>query len=156
MPTRKALKQLEQQFLNDLIDVIEHDCKEYFIDLMTESIQEVVYNAYTPTQYRRRKESGGLIDPRNYMLKAFFDRKGNVCVFMKNMTTGEGKAFYIDEGIVTGENFYDWERSQAYYLANHGGFERDFYTYMEVMVVNDTELQRIISKGMKKKGWKSK
>ena len=48
MPT-KMLKELEEQFLNDLIYVIEHDCKQYFINLMTEAIEEVVYNAYTPS-----------------------------------------------------------------------------------------------------------
>ena len=59
-------------------------------------------------------------------------------------------------GIVTGKNFYDWKKSNAYYYATHGGFERDFYTYMEFVVVNDNELKRLIEHGMKRKGWKIK
>ena len=148
--------EIMNKFLEDLIKVIEEDCKRYFVKKMQESIQDVVYDAYTPTQYKRRKTDEGLQDPNNYTLEAKLDADGRVCVFMKNMTRGVGKAYYIDEGIVTGRNFYDWKKSNAYYYATHGGFERDFYTYMEFIVVNDSELHELIKRGMKRKGWKIK
>lgn len=160
MANRQAVSQLNieimNKFLSDLVDVIENDCKQYFIEKMQQSVQDVVYDAYTPTQYKRRTTREGLQDPNNYHLEAKLDADGKVCVFMKNLTRGDGKAYYIDEGIVTGRNFYDWKKSKAYYYATHGGFERDFYTYMEFIVVNDNELKRLIENGMKKKGWKIK
>lgn len=152
----KMNKKMMDTFLDHLIDVIKKDCKNYFIEKMQEAVQKVVYDEYAPTQYERRGEDGGLKDPSNYLLEAFFDRNGRVCIFMKNMTHGVGKAYYIDEGIVTGENFYDWQRSKAYYYANNGGFARDFYTYMEYEVVKDKKLERLIEQGMRKKGWKIK
>ena len=148
--------EIMNRFLEDLIEVVENDCKRYFVEKMQQSVQEVVYDAYEPTQYKRRMKKDGLQDPNNYKLEAKFDTDGRICVFMKNLTRGDGRAYYIDEGIVTGQNFYDWKKSQAYYLATHGGFERDFYTYMEFIVVNDNELQELIKRGMKRKGWKIK
>ena len=148
--------EIMNKFLEDLIEVVENDCKRYFVEKMQQSVQEVVYDAYEPTQYKRRMKKDGLQDPNNYKLEAKFDTDGRICVFMKNLTRGDGRAYYIDEGIVTGQNFYDWKKSQAYYLATHGGFERDFYTYMEFIVVNDNELQELIKRGMKRKGWKIK
>ena len=143
-----------QKFYHDLLESIK-ECKQYFIDQMIEAVQEAVYDAYHPTQYVRRGADGGLIDPNNFDLQMFLDRNGEVTIFMKNMTTGVGHAFYIDEGIVTGRDFYDWERSQAYYLAQQGKFQRDFYTLMEYKVYNDNELQNLIKRGMEKRGWKA-
>ena len=75
---------------------------------------------------------------------------------MKNLTRGEGKAYYIDEGIVRGVDFYDWTGSGIYQLQEQGGYPRDFYTYMEVVVEDKhNKLKNIIQKQMKKKGWKT-
>ena len=149
-------KEIMDKFLDDLLYVIENTCAQYFIEKMQDAVQKAVYDEYQPTDYYRREEKGGLKDPSNYTMKVFFDRDGRVCVFMKNMTHGVGAAYYIDEGIVTGKNFYDWKRSKAYYLATHGGFSRDFYTYMEYSVVGDAKLQNLIEKGMRKRGWNIK
>ena len=145
--------EVKKKFYEDLLDTLQTECKNYFIEKMQESVQEVVYDTYSPTKYIRRGEDGGLKDPRNFNLQMFYDRDGSIVIFMKNMTTGAGKAFYIDEGIVTGKDFYDWERSYAYYLAQQGKFQRDFYTHMEYTVLDDRELQMLIEKGMKKRGW---
>lgn len=145
-------KEIKDKFYNDLLETLQ-ECKQYFIEKMQEAVQEAVYDAYTPTQYERRGEEGGLKDPKNFDLQIFFDRDGSIVVFMKNMTTGAGNAFYIDEGIVTGKDFYDWERSYAYYLAQQGKFQRDFYTLMEYTVQDDRQLQMLIERGMKKRGW---
>ena len=145
-------KEIKDKFYNDLLETLQ-ECKQYFIEKMQEAVQEAVYDAYTPTQYVRRGEDGGLKDARNFDLQIFFDRDGSIVVFMKNMTTGVGNAFYIDEGIVTGKDFYDWERSYAYYLAKQGKFQRDFYTLMEYNVKDDRQLQLLIERGMKKRGW---
>ena len=147
-------QQVCEQFYKDLLDTVRVDCKQYFINKMIEAVQEGVYDAYTPTEYKRRMGNGGLSDPKNFDLQMFLDRDGKVTIFMKNMTTGVGNAFYIDEGIVTGQDFYDWQRSQAYYLAQQGKFQRDFYTLMEYKVHYDDELKKLIRRGMENRGWK--
>ena len=58
-------RELCEQFYTDLLATLK-DCKQYFIDKMIESVQEAVYDAYTPTQYKRRMEDKGLIDPNNF------------------------------------------------------------------------------------------
>ena len=100
-------------------------------------------------------EDGGLIDPKNFNFQVDLDKDGKITVFMKNMTTGAGHAFYIDEGIVSGRDFYDWKRSRAYYLGQQGKFRRDFYTLMEYKVKGDKKLQQIIQRGMNKRGWQT-
>lgn len=148
---------ITNQFLKDLYDVLNSkECFNYFAEMMQNSIQEEVYDRYTPSSYERRGEDGGLLDTDNYDYKVSISGKG-IKVFMKNLTRGEGRAYYIDEGIVKGVDFYDWQRSTIYYLQEHGGYPRDFYTYMEVLVEDkQNKLQNIIKKQMKKKGWKTK
>ena len=47
-------EQVREQFYNDLLDTVRVDCKQYFINKMIESIQEAVYDAYTPTLYKAK------------------------------------------------------------------------------------------------------
>ena len=145
------------QFLKDLYTVLNsNEVKAFFTKMMQQSIQEEVYDRYTPTHYSRRGEDGGLLDADNYDYKVSISGKG-IKVFIKNLTRGEGKTYYIDEGIVRGVDFYDWQRSGIYYLQEHGGYPRDFYTYMEVLVEDKhNKLKNIIQRQMKKKGWKLK
>lgn len=146
-------KQIMNQFYDDLYKVLNsNECKKYFFELMTQSIEEEVYDQYTPTQYERRREDGGLIDERNYNYSVKFNKDG-ITVYMKNITRGVGRAFMIDEGIVTGKGFYDWTESAIYKRQQAGGFSRDFYTYMEVLVEDDDKFKNIIKKQMGKKGW---
>jgi hypothetical protein len=154
---KKFHAMIMNQFLKDLYDVLNSkDCFNYFAEMMQESIKEEVYGRYNPTSYERRGEDGGLLDKDNYDYKVSISAKG-IKIFMKNLTKGVGKAYQIDEGIVKGIDFYDWERSTIYYLQEHGGYPRDFYTYMEVLVEDkQNKLQNIIQKQMKKKGWKTK
>lgn len=147
-------KQIMSRFIEDLTDVLKgSECKRYFFKMMTQSIEEEVYDRYEPKQYDRRRDNKGLTDEENYLYEVDINKDG-IKIFMKNMTTGKGRAFMIDEGIVEGVNFYDWDRSEIYILQQNGGFPRDFYTYMEILVEDDDTLKSIIKKQMSKKGWK--
>lgn len=150
----KALhNQIMNKFYKDLYAVLNsNECRKYFFELMTQSIEEEVYDQYTPTQYVRRREHGGLIDEQNYTYSVKFGKQG-ITIYMKNITRGVGRAFMIDEGIVSGVNFYDWEESEIYRRQQSGGFPRDFYTYMEVLMKEDNKLKTIIQKQMSDKGW---
>lgn len=146
-------KQIVNQFYKDLYVVLNsNECRKYFFELMTQSIEEEVYDQYAPTQYERRREDGGLIDERNYTYSVKFGSQG-ITVYMKNITKGVGRAFMIDEGIVTGEGFYDWTESEIYRKQQSGGFPRDFYTYIKVLVEDDDKFKNMIQKQMGKKGW---
>lgn len=150
----KALhNQIMNKFYKDLYVVLNsNECRRYFFELMTQSIEEEVYDRYEPKEYKRRREDKGLIDEDNYTYSVKLNKQG-ITVYMKNITRGVGRAFMIDEGIVEGINFYDWEKSEIYRRQQSGGFPRDFYTYMEVLVEKDNKLKSIIQKQMSKKGW---
>lgn len=154
-------KQIMNQFYDDLYKVLNsNECKKYFFELMTQSIEEEVYDKYhsdAKNPYIRRHERnkpGGLNDERNYNYEVYFDKDG-ITIYMKNIAKGDGeaRAFMIDEGIVTGKGFYDWTESAIYKRQQAGGFPRDFYTYMEVLVEDDDKFKNIIKKQMGKKGW---
>lgn len=161
MTSQQELKKFHvmimNQFLKDLYSVLNSkECFNYFAEMMQQSIQDEVYDRYNPTQYSRRGEDGGLLDPNNYDYNVSISGKG-IKIFMRNLTRGDGKAYYIDQGIVRGVDFYDWERSGIYHLQEQGGYPRDFYTYMEVIVEDKhKKLQNIIQRQMNKKGWKLK
>lgn len=154
---KKFYATIRNQFIKDLYSVLNSDeCFNYFAKMMQDSIQEEVYDRYTPKTYTRRKTEGGLQDPKNYDYKVSINAKG-IKIFMRNLTKGEGKAFHIDSGIVRGVGFYDWKDSEIYALQEQGGYPRDFYTYMEILVEDKhNKLHNIIKKQMIKKGWKTK
>lgn len=143
-------KQFEREFLAILNGTA---CKRYFFDLMTESINTVVYNGYSPSRYERRFERGGLIDEGNYRYEAFKSGSSFV-VEMRNMTESnndDGVKFLIDEGIIGKiPHFYDWKSSRIYQIqeSNGGVFPRDFYEYMRQ--ADDRELRNIIVREMGK------
>ena len=150
---KKFNTMIVNQFLKDLYSVLSSkECENHFAKLMQQSVQEEVYDRYDPASYERRGEDGGLKDPNNYNYSVSISTDG-IRVFMKNMTRGVGRAFYIDECIVTGladgKNFYEYGA-----ISRMGTFPRDFYTYMEILVEDDTTLKSIINKQMKRKGWK--
>ena len=99
---KKFNTMIVNQFLKDLYSVLSSkECENHFAKLMQQSVQEEVYDRYDPASYERRGEDGGLKDPNNYNYSVSISTDG-IRVFMKNMTRGVGRAFYIDEGIVTG------------------------------------------------------
>ena len=144
------------QFIKDLYIVLNsNECFHYFAELMQDSVREEVYKRYKPTQYKRREEKRGLLDKKNYSYKVSITRKG-IRVFMRNLTKNTANVFYIDKGIVEGVDFYDWETSNIYALQEQGGFPRDFYSYMEILVEDrEHTLRNIIKRQLKKKGWKA-
>lgn len=59
-----------QDFMNVLNfaidDTMWNNMREAVIGGLQESIQKNVYDVYQPKKYERKKENGGLIDPRNF------------------------------------------------------------------------------------------
>jgi hypothetical protein len=138
MSIEQITDEIHQRFLADLYECF----KEVFYDLAVKSMHEAVhkdvYAKYRPGGspnryasdvlgvrggYQRRKDSGGLSDPRNFDIRIFQEENGNIIGYVKNETKGVGKAFELDEVIVSGMG-YDWTESRIYRMQP---FPRDFY-----------------------------
>lgn len=150
----KALhNQIANKFYKDIIDVLNSaECKHYFYNLMTRAIKEEVYDKYKPLTYKRRMEDRGLIDESNYTYRVSVGKNG-IIIFMKNITEGVGRAFMIDEGIVTGKDPVTGDNFYEYGALSNQITPRDFYGYMKVLVKKDNELTSIIQRHMSAKGW---
>lgn len=132
-------------------------CFKFFVKLMQQSVEEAVYDKYTPTDYERRRDTPGkrgLQDPSRDNYEYVVKVKGfTALIFMKNLALNEARAFQIDEGIVTGEDgsgnsFYD------YGPLSKGIYPRDFYEHMLTLIKGESErreLHNILKKEINKK-----
>ena len=132
-------------------------CFKFFVKLMQQSVEEAVYDKYTPTSYKRRRDAvgeRGLQDPSRDNYEYIVKINGSSAyIFMKNLARGVGGAYYIDEGIVTGKdeagnNFYE------YGALAQDIFPRDFYEHMLKLIDKESErkeLHNILKKEINKK-----
>ena len=74
---------------------------------------------------------------------------GNIIGYVKNVATGEGNAWELDQVIVEGVG-YDWVTSNIYYLQP---FPRDFYKGT-IERIEAENWQWKVRKKMKERGWK--
>lgn len=135
-------------------------CFKFFVKLMQQSVEEAVYDKYTPIDYERRRDTPGkrgLQDPSRNNYEYVVKVKGfTALIFMKNLAqsaNNETRAFQIDEGIVTGKDeagnsFYD------YGPLSKGIYPRDFYEHMLTLIDKESErreLHSILKKEINKK-----
>lgn len=59
------MKKLEKQIAAAASKALSDKVFPLVRDMMQENIEADVYGAYTPAQYRRRYDNGGMMDPRN-------------------------------------------------------------------------------------------
>ena len=97
------------------------DPAELATHCMDMAITHEVYAKYRGT-YKRRRENGGLRDHSNYNIEVYRDGD-SIIGYVKNVATGVGRAYRLDEAIVYGDQ-YDWELSRIYKMQP---FPRDFY-----------------------------
>ena len=124
-------------------------CFKFFVKLMQQSVEEAVYDKYTPTSYKRRRDAvgeRGLQDPSRDNYEYVVKVKGlSALIFMKNLAqsaNNETRAFQIDEGIVTGKdeagnNFYE------YGALAQDIFPRDFYEHMLKLIDKESERREL-------------
>ena len=116
---------------------------EVIIPTIQESIDEVVYDAYTPRGYIRRKNDKGLRDAENFDTSS--DISGNTIYItvqslaLPNTSQDESpidmrrkqqnEMRYLDWLVVYGEG-YTWKNSNIYkQMIQKGSVPRDFYTH---------------------------
>lgn len=132
--TDDAIKYLVKNHKKVFKEVI----KETIIPTIQESIDDIVYDAYNPTQYARRKDKGGLRDVANFDYSIdIFDNTISIIVKniaepntkqdvkgrIDNVAKNKNKYQYLDWMIVYGQT-YTWINSSIY---KQQPFPRDFY-----------------------------
>ena len=64
------------------------DLEDRMSETMREAVIDIVYNAYSPTQYKRRGDDGGLSDTDNMIITSADMRNGKVLLTFENITSG--------------------------------------------------------------------
>lgn len=120
-------------------------------EVMSQAVVDVVYGSYTPTQYERRMDDGGLSDPRNMGITDYgIDGNGNVFIRFENLTEGEDslQGKYITDTIVEGRK-EDWNNPNGEWSE-----PRDFIAETAKRLRdNPTELINAFKSGLKSKGF---
>lgn len=141
---KSLFRHLEKQATKVLINDVANVAKEE----MSQTIKEEVYKSYSPTEYERREDDGGLSDVRNMVAKP----EGNNEISIRNMTTGSGDDYsqLIDQIIVYGQG-YTWEESEIYKMQP---FPRDFYKMTAERLKGNQKHLTAFKAGMTKLGFK--
>lgn len=86
----KNLDDLELYLQKNVLQILSRDAsiERILAETMSQSVVDVVYAAYEPTQYDRRMDESGLSDVRNYAITDFFVIDGKVSIIFENLTEG--------------------------------------------------------------------
>jgi len=112
------LKNLLARLQYEVDKTVEKNVAPIIVETMREHVETDVYNTYTPTQYERRMNDGGLIDHRNHKVDMNYTTH---TVTVSNETKGIDGEILVDK-IVYGDD-YDWEYSEIYKMQP---YPRDF------------------------------
>lgn len=84
------LDELELYLQKNVMDILAKDAsiERILAETMSQSVIDVVYGSYTPEQYERRMDEGGLSDIRNYVISDYGIKDGNVFLIFENLTEG--------------------------------------------------------------------
>ena len=119
-------------------------------EVMSQAVVDVVYGSYTPTQYERRMDDGGLSDPRNMGITDFgVNSNGDVFITFENLTEGEDslQGKYITDTIVEGKK-ENWNNPNGEWSE-----PRDFIAETAKRLRdNPSELINAFKNGLKAKG----
>ena len=148
----KGIDDIYNKLLKDIKNEIAPKIAEEMKNIEQEVIEEVVYNAYTPTYYERRYEDGGLSDKEN-MKETIVSKENNIEIKVKNVTKGNSEysdaegytAGYIDEIIETGQGY-------GYDLDSYIG-ARPFTEISQNVIDYTDRIVKLFEEELRKKGW---
>ena len=103
----KDLKSLETYLTQAVGEIASNsmELEDTMAETMRQAVYDIVYDAYSPTQYERRADKGGLSDVDNMVITSADMRNGKVLLSFENITSGvdtlEGKRLddTINDGI---------------------------------------------------------
>lgn len=133
------LNDLFKQIEADLQDTMAKEVAETVKDSMQTAIQNGVYNAYSPKQYSRRKENGGMLDRKN--IESHMD--GNTLTVRDIAPLDNGRTDYaLDDIVVNGLGYMP--------------FPRDYYSECAEKLETTGDHVEALKRGMKKRGYRVK
>ena len=117
-----------------------------------EVINEVVYNAYSPTYYERRYEDGGLSDKEN-MEHDIEETANGFIISVKNITKGNDE-YSEAEGYTDGYIADIIEEGKGYGYGLDDVIGARPFTEISQNVIDYTDrIDNVINKEFKRKGW---
>ncbi len=98
----KSLADLEKYIQSQLENQVQKDdnIREVVANTMSEAIQDNVYDAYKPKEYKRRGIAGGLADPDNVYITSVNSEGNNVKMEFMNLTTGQDEQLPIYDHMI--------------------------------------------------------
>jgi hypothetical protein len=138
----KSLDHLYKYIKKEVNKSLDKDVSRVVKDEMKKVIEEVVYNAYEPSQYDRQKDDGGLLDESN--IKHGVE---NGQLWIRNTRSDEGKD--VAEIVETGVG-YDWERSRIYKMQP---FPRPFHEETKENLEKNKKHVDALKDSLKNKGF---
>lgn len=153
LPKFKNLNDLEAHLQKNMMQTLARsaDIERVMSEVMSQSVIDVVYGSYSPTQYDRRGDEEGLSDVRNMGITDFgINGNGDVFITFENLTEGadsmSGK--YITDTIVEGRK-EDWNNSNGVWSE-----PRDFIgEAARRLQANPSELINAFKSGLRSKGF---
>lgn len=147
------MEQIKEKFINDLLECFEEVFYELAGESMQMAIHKEVFAKYRPSQsprgYKRRKHDG-LDDPNNFQINIY--REGDKVIgYVRNIATGAGKAYMLDEIIESGIG-YDWVSSAIYRLQP---YPRPFYDNT-IERIEASRWQYHVRRLMNQRGWRTR
>ena len=134
--------------LRDITPAIAEEMK----NIEQEVINEVVYNAYSPTYYERRYEDGGLSDKEN-MEHDIEETANGFIVSVKNITKGNDE-YSEAEGYTDGYIADIIEEGKGYGYGLDDVIGARPFTEISQNVIDYTDrIDNVINKEFKRKGW---
>lgn len=167
-----SLKDLEMYVQNQVLEAMSKstELKDVTQDAMEHAVETMVYNAYTPKSYIRRKNKGGLSDRRN-MTFTYHGKLGSnqIVSLFENITTGshyspvyfnpQDSLFgeYISETIEKGieKNFYnpiEQDKRGRYVSTPRPFVQEGTIGNLELMSFGTNKLAEAFVKDLKKQG----
>ena len=134
--------------LRDITPAIAEEMK----NIEQEVINEVVYNAYSPTYYERRYEDGGLSDKEN-MEHDIEETANGFIISVKNITKGNDE-YSEAEGYTDGYIADIIEEGKGYGYGLDDVIGARPFTEISQNVIDYTDrIDNVINKELKRKGW---
>lgn len=109
MPKFNSIKEIEEYLKHNVAEIVRQspEIERVLESVMRQKVMEVVYGAYEPSKYKRRKDEGGLSDPRNFAITSVDIIGNNILLKYENLTEGNDslRGEYIGDLIEYGQGY---------------------------------------------------
>lgn len=140
----KDLNSLFAKINSDIDNSLKTDVAFTVIEKLKGNIKTEVYAKYTPTQYNRQYDNGGLLDDDNFSITPV----GNNAIHIRSTRSDGNKdvAAIVEYGF-----YYDWTNSR---IAQMQPYPRPFHGKTESDLIKDKEHVEAMRKGLIRRGYK--